>query len=495
MSAGDAGAPGAPVPPVPPAGPRREPARRRLPALRVLGALLVAGGAADRLYRPEAGSGGEVSSGMPVAAPARALTSTWYCAGASANPGGPADGAVIVANPGRRALTGSVTIVPSEGSLRTVPLTVPAASTAVVRHQDLVQSPFAAALVELDGGEVVVEHSVSGPLGASIAPCASRASDRWYFAGGSTAREDTMLLALFNPFPEDAIADLSFSTDQGPAAPADFKGIVVRGGSLSVVNVGEHVRRRDAVAATVAARRGRLVVDRIQLRNTGNRRGTTLALGAPSPGDTWYFPDGVVVDGFEERVLLYNPSDEEAEVDVEMLLDEGAAEPFEITVPPGEHVPLLVNDEDRIPKGVAHAIVVQSVNDVGVVAERSITAGPPVGRVGVADTLGAREGAERWVLAGGAATDTSDEWVIVQNLADADATVSFTALAGEPLAVDGLQRVLLPAGRRAMFRLRDHIRRDALGLLITASEAVVVERAINWSNGAGTSSSIGVPLR
>ena len=482
--------------PTPGAG-RRERAGRRVPALLVIVALLVAGGVADRLPRTGDGSPTAVATnpGMPVAAPASALSSTWYCAGATATPGGAADGSVIVANPGRKALTGSITVVPTQGNPRTVPLTVPAASRAVVRHQDLVQAPFAAALVELDGGEVVVEHAVSGPLGASVAPCASRASDQWFFASGSTAREDTMFLALYNPFPEDAIADLSFSTDQGPAAPADFKGLVVRPGSLAVVNVGDHVRRRDRVAATVQARRGRLVVDRIQLRNSGNRRGATLALGAPSPGTTWHFPDGGVGEGVEERFLLYTPGSEEAEVDVDLRLDEGAAEPFEITVPPGEHVPLVINDEDRVPDGIGHSVTVQSVNGVGVVVERSITAAPSTGRPGVAEAVGARDSARRWVLAWGATNDVIDEWVIVQNVADTDTTVSFTALAaGQPLAVEGLQRRDVAAGRRRAFRIREHIRRDDLSLLVSATGPVVVERAVSLG-GAGISAAMGIPLR
>ena len=168
----------------------------------------------------------------------------------------------------------------SKGEGRTVPLTVGGRDRAVLHMQDLVQAPYVAAAVTLDGGEVAVEQLVSGPAGTAALPCASGASNEWYVATGSTARDDTMALALYNPFPENAIADLSFTTDQGRAVPSDFQGIVVPGGGLRVVNVGDHVRRRDAVAVTIATRSGRLVVDRLQLTG-GDHKSMSVALAAP----------------------------------------------------------------------------------------------------------------------------------------------------------------------------------------------------------------------
>jgi hypothetical protein len=49
---------------------------------------------------------------------------------------------------------------------------------------------------------------------------------------------------LFNPFPGDAIVDLSFATDQGPSTPPDFQGVVVPARGVKALDVGEHVRRR-----------------------------------------------------------------------------------------------------------------------------------------------------------------------------------------------------------------------------------------------------------
>ena len=473
---------------------------RRLPVFIALAALALAGTLLDRLPRPDDTRTRLTAAvaTMPVAAPATALSSTWFCAGGTATTeaveGLVAEGAVTVANASDRELKGTITVVPNEGDAKTVPLTVGPLGRTRVLLREVVAAPYASALVELDGGSVVVDHDISGPSGYSTAPCASAASDHWYLAEGSTAREDSMRLAIFNPFPEDAIVDLSFSTDQGRAVPSDFTGLVVKGGRLLVVKVEDHVRRRNNVAVTAVARSGRVVIDRLQLRG-GATKGISLALAAPSPGTRWYFPEGLVAEGVSERFHLYNPGTTEAQVSLELTLEEGAAEPFDLTVPPRERVTVVASEEERVPRNVAHAATVISMNDVPVVAERSLLAAAPASRTGVSDALGARRTARTWVLAAGAATETLDEWVVLLNPGDEDVTVSLQGLAGgQLLDIATLQDLPLPAGRRQAIRLTDHIKRPDLSLLVRSSGSIVVERGIYVVGGPGIALSSGIPL-
>ena len=485
-----------------------EPRVRRWPVFAALAALLLAGGIADRTARPtvrdRAASPEAQVALMPVAAPATSLSSSWFCAGQTSRPeavdGLVAEGTVIVANPGDRALTGTIRVQPSEGDPKTVPLEVAARSRTHVKLSDVVVAPFAAALVELDGGDVVVEHQISGPQGFSTAPCAPSASERWHLAEGSTARdgahpEDRMLLALYNPFPEDAIVDLSFSHEEGRSVPSDFTGLVVKGGTLRMVNVGDHVRRRAHIATTAVARSGRIVIDRIQVRN-GTNKGLSLALAATAPGTIWYFPEGLLADGINESFHLYNPTSEEAEVSIELALETGAAEPFDLTVPPRGRLTVVAADEERVPRGVPHAATVISLNGVPVVAERSVVAAAPASRLGSSDSLGARRTARRWVLAAGAATPTVDEYLLVLNPGPGDATITIKALAGGQLLVpESLLPTPVPAGRRIAVRATDHYSREDLALLIESTAPIVVERGVYLVGSPGVALSAGIPLR
>jgi hypothetical protein len=469
---------------------------RRAPVVVGLGLVLLGAAVADRADRPDAPVVGTVGTEeMPTAAPASALSSTWYCAGGSGQADSAFSSAVVVANPGEETIEGTVTVVPDQGDPKTVPLVVKAYASVTLPLGDVLPATYAAAFVDLDGGQAVVEHAVSSRAGTATAPCASSASTRWYFADGATAKDATLVLALYNPFPEDAIVDMSFSTDEGRAEPADFQGIVVHAGRLVVKDIGEHVRRREAVGTEVVTRNGRLVADQLQLRTAPGVSGVSLRLGAPAPGDEWYFPDGYVNDGLVERYTLFNPGDHEALVDIELTLDEGAAEPFELTVPPRERVTVVANEEERVPKGVGHSAVVRSINGVPVVAERSVSASPPSDRLGREDIRGARRTARRWAFAVGSASPTRDEWIVVHNPGAVDAVLDVVGLAdGQPLAIEGLQDVKVPARRRVALRLGQHVQRDVLPVLVRSSRPVVAERALFAVGSAGMASSVGIPL-
>src|SRR5205085_3157130 len=142
-------------------------------------------------------------------------------------------------------------------------LDVPAAGRTVVRVQDTLKAPWVAATVELDGGATAAEAAVSGALGDSVAPCASAASDHWYFAEGVTTKDAGETLLLYNAFPEDAIVDMSFSTEDGRAVPEGLQGVAVPGHHLMAVTVNDFVHRRQEAAAVVATRVGRIVAARL----------------------------------------------------------------------------------------------------------------------------------------------------------------------------------------------------------------------------------------
>ncbi len=156
-----------------------------------------------------------------------------------------------------------------------------------------------------------------------------------------------------NPFPDDATVDIDFATDEGTRDTLRFQGFVVPGRSVVGAYIDEDVTRKAQVSAQVDVRSGRLVVDRIQTFDGTDPalEGVTLGLGAPIPAETWIFPDGRVDDGVTEQVVVFNPTDEVAEVEVEVRLDDpdtnGVPEPFELTMPPNRFSIVDLHEADE----------------------------------------------------------------------------------------------------------------------------------------------------
>jgi hypothetical protein len=470
---------------------------RRAPALIILIALLVAGGIVDRqVERGGSQTATAVSAQVPIAAPASARSSAWYCPGVPVT--GPlGEGVVVVANAGDRRLTGTITVYPDRGESRQAPIAVGPSGRTSVRIADLVSTTYASALVELDGGEAVAEVATIGPLGDTVAGCTSSASSSWYFAEGVTTRDAAEVLLALNPFPDDAVVDIVFSTEEGVVSPQALTGLLVRGQALTTINVGEFVQRRESVSTTLTARTGRLVVGRLQaFDGSVGRKGISIGLGAAAPGPVWYFPEGMVAEGLTERFLVYNPGPVEAQVELALALETGEGEPLRLTIPRESRLTVVAGEESRIPKGVPHAVTVRSLEGPDVVVERTIDGVAPSARTGTAVTLGARLPATRWVTAAGAADENTDQWIVVQNPGTQTARVSLNLLAeGSAGPVGNFTNVEVPAGQRKALHVNDALRRPTTPLLLTSTEPVVVERDLYRLRAPGIGMSTAIPLR
>ena len=516
----------------------------RLPSLLVLAGLLAAGlvsEVADDGHDNRAVPVAEAGDALPSARPEPTLSSTWYCAAgtAAAEPDGRADHVLILANPSDRARQATVTVLagriapapeappttaapgaettepsttttaPTTTTATTAPLPepvaqqvdLPAQSRVEVRVGDISAAELGGAIVEVDGGEISVEHQITGTLGQAIAPCSTSASPTWSFPWGVTSRGARELLVFMNPFPDDATVDITFATDEGVRETARFQGFVVPGRSVVGAYIDQDITIKGQVSAQVRVRGGRLVVDRIQsFDGTDGRAGLTLALGVTRPGLSWAFPTGETGPGLAEQVVVFNPGDDVAEVEVDVHLDDPGAtappEPFSLTIPPRRYSIIDVHAEPRVPPGVGHALVVRSVNRVPVTAERVNTAADPASRRGVGVTTGSPVAAPVWYFPGGGPVkEERDEYLVLLNLGDDPVSYRVQGFsAGQTLAIQGLQDQSIAPGARAVIRLGDHLDRADLAVMVTADGPLVAERDLYAVGDLGMSMSVGIPL-
>lgn len=490
----------------------------------------------------------------PTAAGDEALSSTWYCAGGTATGEGMAEHTVVVANPTSDPVEGTLTVftgrlapplassatmtagantvsgaaaaalVPPSSTTTTVVLPpararardrgepaahefrVPAQSRRTFRLAELTRAQLASALVEVDSAGVAVEHQVEGPAGSDTAPCSSAASSTWHFAWGATTRDAREVLVLFNPFPSDVVVDAHFATNRGDRGPRRWKGFVVPARSVVGVDVGDDVTRRTDVAATIEARNGQLIVDRVQAFDgqlgTG---GLSVGLGQTTPGTEWLFAHGRVVHGTSERIVLYNPGDEVAQIEVGLEgidRDHPQPQPFAVVVRPGHYEVVDYDAELRVEKGVSHATVVRSRNGVPVVAERVMTFGAP--------PLTASAGPRRDLSVASPSPVASTQWsfplagpaggeraryMVMNPASDRAARVTLT-LFDRGRAVDADHAVTIPPGQRAALALpSDQLAaagREAT-VVLRSDAPVVAERTV-VRHGLTTTVGPGIPL-
>lgn len=491
---------------------------RRLPTLAVIvlaiAGLVIADRSSSTPVRTDSVATGAL---MPVASPPQAVSSAFFCAGGGATPGKAFDMVVVVANPGTTAISVLVTAYPAAlpsdaagttavAALKPVskPVTIGARTRTDISVHDLLQAPFAAAVVETNDPDVAVERRVyANGVAMASSPCASAPSDKWYFPTGTTTRDAQELLAVFNPFPVDAVLDVTFQTSDGFRDPVELRSLPVPGGQLRVLDISTLVPRIEQLAATVIVRSGRVIVDRLQSfdgTEPNHPAGLAATLGAPVPAKVWTFAEGEVADGLNEVFTVMNPSDVAVNAHLEVTLDDPAAngtvDPIPLTVPARGYAQVVMRDQTRVPANIGHSVTVRSA-DVGVVAERTITGAAPAPRHGYAPALGAPLMATRWCFADGRAiaNNTAEFLIVVNPSTDSIAHLKVTGLAqGQLLAIEGLQDVEVPPGGRLSIDLGNHVNRVDLPLIVEADVPVVIERGLYAADSTSISLASGVPL-
>lgn len=486
---------------------------RRAPILAFLGGALIVGGLVDRAGAPRVSSAvtAEAIQPVPVAAPAGAYTSSWFCAGATDSGANYAAGHVSIANEGTAPVSATVRVVGSNATSSTRTVTVAPGTVSSVSETVPKKAPWTGAIVDADGGRVAVSQVVDGPLGRATSPCATSGSPHWYLPTGQTRINASDTILLLNPYPTDSIVDMSFATDQGVENPQEFQSIDVPADGLVAENLGDHLRRRQSIATTVSARTGDVVAWEAEIVSpppanaplvgtpAANSaladpalpyKGVSVTLGAPSTGSIWAFPDGLTGNGIDEQYVIYNPGPQTATVRLAVGLQEGTAEPFAITVGPYSESAVVSENEARIPGGVPHTASIVSTNGVGVVAARTVAAASAkVGdtvRSGIGTLMGERVTARRWLIPVTATYPSQVGQVVVSDPGARPVTVTVG---------DGSQtsRLAVPAGGRASLEVAEG---PDVPLTVSGPLPVYVEYDLfGTGRTAGFSLSTAVPLR
>lgn len=446
------------------------------------------------------------SSRLPAVSAADAISTAWYCAGGTATGDGIAELTVVLANDAPRGAVAEVTVMGQDGKEAAAVVEVPAHGRARVVASEVLAADWAGAVVEVRGGRVGVDREVTGPQGYDAAPCAAAASDHWFVPSGATERGAREYLSIFNPFPDAASVSISFATDTGPRSPRSLRALAVPGRSVRTIALNETITNRAAVAATVIARSGLVVVDRVQTYDGGGvaigtgedarpPEGLVSTPASPIRAPRWILPAARVADGVVTRIAVYNPGSKTAEVDVVFTPQEPKLnpeiEPVALTIRPREQAVVDLDDVAGMPSDTDLWVDVRSLEGVPVVAERLSFFNEPSSRTGATATLGSPVAATSWMVTQAGATKARATTVQVVNPGDTSAQLTVVTLSGGDREVlrSGIR---IPPGDRRSVSLEGA--GPAATVIVRSTAPVVVGSSISLVDAPGTSVQLASPF-
>ena len=423
----------------------------------------------------------------PYSAHRTPITTTWYCAGVPAadNTTG---GQIVVANPTDVAINGHITYMNSDGAAPLVqPIVAPARDKLTLDVESAMTGTFVSAIVELDGGEAMVEQRAIHPAGDAVASCTTQTSPTWYFADGWTRDISTEQLVITNPYADAVSFDVTFYSKNGPLNPGAFQDDSVEPRSVKVIDVS--LKDESIIGVQVAASLGRLVVARAAHYAGGGRLGYSLNLGAPALSEQLWFAEGSGAADVTEKYVILNPTGQDADVTVAVLgipQSSTFVAPESIPVPSNSVVTYDTKSITGLPD-LAHSMAFSTADGKNsIIIERVLTetvAGQPVTSIVMAMTP-EFSFAKRWSLPIGVDAADADAIVVYNPFASAAIISLKTVGPGGEIAVPGSDAIMLPGAGIITIPLTDP---SVFGkiVIVDASAGVYVERRLPRGHGLG----------
>jgi hypothetical protein len=319
---------------------------------------------------------------------------------------------------------------------------------------------------------------------------ALEASPRWYFAEGATHPPFDLFFLLLNPTGETADVRVQFLLPAPQAPIVRTYQVAPRSRANVWVDTIPGLESVGLSAAVTSENNVPIVVERAMYAtgdrwwSAGHRAGGTGAAALQ-----WFVAEGYTSETFDTYLLLGNPGERTALVEVEYLGEDGPLFTKTYTAEPFSRVTIPVNDEDPRVASAAFSCRLRSTNGVPFVAERAMWwSDVPGGDWVESHTAGdAPAGAFAWAVADGAAggAEQAETYLLVSNISstpgELQAVLSFedgtTATRNFPLVAES--RFTLDVGAH----MPEARGRRFSATLISVGEApvqIVVERSLYW---------------
>jgi hypothetical protein len=333
-------------------------------------------------------------------------------------------------------------------------------------------------------------NAPDGKWGAHDSIGAPSTSETWYLAEGATwAGFDEWVLVL-NPGSESVRAGVTFQTPEGPVAGPTLD---LPPRTRRSVHVNDYLQNRDVSTLVSSLTPGRgVVAERSMYMNTPDGKvDCHNSIGATRPAGGWGLAEGATWPGFEEWVLVQNPTGTPAAVHFFFLTPGGVRQGPVEYVAAGARVSVRVND--YLPDADVSTLVYTEQDDQEVVVERAMYIAARDGKLGAHNAGGSVYISGGWYLPEGCTWPGFDEWVLVMNpdpYNPAGVQLTFMTPKG---VVNGPSVILAPASRQS-FHVNDYFTGD-VSTRVESDGYVIAERSMYMSptyGKAGATCSLGM---
>ncbi len=307
--------------------------------------------------------GKDGSALLGVAAPA----TTWYVA--EGYTGGDFRETLALLNPGDQTAQVQVQFLPSAGrAAHSVSVTVRPQSTALLAANAVVSGQPVGVEATSSRPIVLARAITFGPQGyglmaqvGSTTPATS-----WIFAHGAATADQETVLSVLNPQREGYAVTATFYDPTGATLGSRTFYVPQRGRASIKLN---RFLSGPAIATVLSSPVPVVAEETLYLHGTGGATSASVVAGRNGASLRWSFPGGDAAAG-SETLYLFNPSGQTAQIDVTVYGSDGQTLRRQVTVAPDGQG---VFDVAALGGAITpqHALTVQAVNGVGVVAEKA----------------------------------------------------------------------------------------------------------------------------
>ncbi|OFW56323.1 MAG: hypothetical protein A2Y75_03745 [Candidatus Solincola sediminis] len=334
------------------------------------------------------------------------------------------------------------------------------------------------------GDSLLVERAMywNNKQGGHCASGVTSLSNQWYLAEGCTAGGFETWVLLQNPGDTAANVNITYMNKDGEkAGPA----LSLPAKSRTTINAASTMGSDWNVSTKIDSDQP-IIAERAMYWN--DKRAGHDGTGVSSLSNQWYLAEGCTAGGFETWVLLQNPGDAAANVNITYMNADGVKAGPTVTLPAKSRT--TINAADIM--GNDWNVSTKIDSDQPIIAERAMywdnTAS---GKGGGHCENGVTHGKFRSFLAEGCTAGGFETWALFQNPGNMDATVYITYLTGDG-AVER-EPLLVPAGKRVSISEKNDIGETYdVSFQATSTAPVVIERAVYWNNKLDGSCSQGL---